>query len=1249
MTQTSDPKRRRSLILFVLLIVAIAAAIRFLPRGGAIDGQAVSAQFSRAVAALEDQDLVLRVGDRLTTGYELAEELLADLSTRFPNDPAIARNAAILSVLRYEDSRSGLDKWSADELSAYRERMNARLTALAAFPEEQAIASYLKARVELKESGEVATESIVTLLQEAIRLRPDELAFRGQLAVALEQVSSMPDAPETWRTVRTEAIDGALELDSANVFLQGQQLIDRAEREDAGVIETAATLREMLGPMREPLVSVGNVGELSDPTVWLERIARENDPTRALAPAFRAVNLIKAETFGTIYFDDSNRAEGHPLDFVALEPSESLRKRFAAPADAAETKIAPTWAPAETLLDLGEPILDVEAIDVDLDRELDLVALTAGRIVVSLRRDGAERSRLELPIPASLKARRLMAVDLDQDDLAKKNDDDSADMSGMDAMPMPEESGEVDPEALAAERANRYFEADPDFVVLGEGGIAIVLNADDLGTNRRLELLQQIDAPSGATFSDAVPFDFDHDADIDLLVAGSDGIGLLMNPGTGRMIDVASFSPTIDGAVAPGLQAFDWDRDLDIDVVATVDGRPWLIENVLYGRFRPRPLEELGPRESVSGLVVLEADGIPSWDVAFVEGDAAKIGLTRTSPQGVTLHKELASDGAALAMATTDDLDDDGVQDLIGLSDDVLRLAIGRPAGGFEAPVDLIDGVAGYRMIDFDDDGRLDAIVAGPNGIRRVRNTTSTDAGWWQLMAIGSKDNSGRVNRDGIGTLVELVADGRYQAKVVRGHRTHFGLGDAERVPVARLLWPNGSPQGIIDPKRNTAHVEPIYLKGSCPFLYTWDGEKFVFVTDCLWAAPIGLQSARGQLMPSREWEYLKVPGEMLRASDDGRYRIRLTEELWESAYFDRVQLTAVDHPAEVEIYTNEKVGPDFIALQKIHTVSQRRVPSAARGTDGSDVSALVATADGDFYRGFDRTIVQGLTDEHFLELDLGDLSDAKQVTLFLTGWLHPTDSSLNVSFTDHPTRDAPRAPELQVPDGNGGWRAIETPMGFPGGKTKTIAVDLAPLLPTADGRLRIVTTAELYWDEAFFTVDEPPAEVVSTDLVMLAADLRYRGFSEREPIAPNSPERFRYDRVSTEPAWPPMRGRMTGYGDVLKLLAKADDRMVVMAAGDEIDLVFDVSSAPPLPEGWKRDFVLHSVGWDKDADLNTIFGQSTEPLPFGGMRSYPYAPEDKDWSTEPMREYLQEHQRRQARWFEFWSEPFRTLEKSEP
>ena len=73
----------------------------------------------------------------------------------------------------------------------------------------------------------------------------------------------------------------------------------------------------------------------------------------------------------------------------------------------------------------------------------------------------------------------------------------------------------------------------------------------------------------------------------------------------------------------------------------------------------------------------------------------------------------------------------------------------------------------------------------------------------------------------------------------------------------------------------------------------------------------------------------------------------------------------------------------------------------------------------------------------------------------------------------------------------------------------------------------------------------------------------------------------------------------------------------VIANAGDETTIIFDEHELNELPEGWKRDFVIHTVGWVKDGDLNTAMGQTVEPLPFHSMSRYPYGKEESypsDW-----------------------------------
>ncbi len=97
-----------------------------------------------------------------------------------------------------------------------------------------------------------------------------------------------------------------------------------------------------------------------------------------------------------------------------------------------------------------------------------------------------------------------------------------------------------------------------------------------------------------------------------------------------------------------------------------------------------------------------------------------------------------------------------------------------------------------------------------------------------------------------------------------------------------------------------------------------------------------------------------------------------------------------------------------------------------------------------------------------------------------------------------------------------------------------------------------------------------------------------------------SSPEAPHYDKVTigAQP-WRDLTGFYTRYGDVRELLAKVDDRYVIMNAGDEIAMRF--AAPPEPPAGWKRDFIWVSDGWTRDGNPNTRYGTSVLPLPAHG------------------------------------------------
>ncbi len=88
-------------------------------------------------------------------------------------------------------------------------------------------------------------------------------------------------------------------------------------------------------------------------------------------------------------------------------------------------------------------------------------------------------------------------------------------------------------------------------------------------------------------------------------------------------------------------------------------------------------------------------------------------------------------------------------------------------------------------------------------------------------------------------------------------------------------------------------------LKGSCPFLFAWNGKEMNFVMDTVpWGSAIGLRiNAIGTAAIAATTEWYKIPGDDLPRAN-GYYDLRITGELWETYYYDCLSLMVVDHPA---------------------------------------------------------------------------------------------------------------------------------------------------------------------------------------------------------------------------------------------------------------------------------------------------------------------------------------------------------------
>ena len=452
-----------------------------------------------------------------------------------------------------------------------------------------------------------------------------------------------------------------------------------------------------------------------------------------------------------------------------------------------------------------------------------------------------------------------------------------------------------------------------------------------------------------------------------------------------------------------------------------------------------------------------------------------------------------------------------------------------------------------------------------------------------------------RVNPFGIGGEVEVRAGLLFQKQPITDPIVHFGLGERSEADVARILWPNGDSQAEFSLESDQIVSTRQRLKGSCPWVFAYDGERVAFVTDFLWRSPLGLAinaQETADVMTTEDW--IKIGGDQLAPRDD-YYDVRITAELWETHFFDHVSLLVVDHPEGTDVYVDERFAfppPKFA----VHATAPPRPIAGAWDDQGRDVTDVLLERDERYLGGFALGPYQGVAQDHYVEVELGtDVPADRPLLLVATGWVRPTDSSINVALSQG-SGPPPTSLSVEVPDGNGGWTVAKEGLGFPSGKAKTILINLSDVGPDVR-RLRLRTNLEIYWDRIAWTSALPETRLHTRRLAPEVAELRYRGFSEVTEVDRTSPELPHYDRIAgTTQLWRDLVGFHTRFGDVRELLAGVDDRYVIMNAGDE--MIFRFPVPPPPPEGWTRDFVLVGDGWVKDGDYNTTFSTGLRPLP---------------------------------------------------
>ncbi|MDQ3087598.1 MAG: CRTAC1 family protein, partial [Acidobacteriota bacterium] len=619
--------------------------------------------------------------------------------------------------------------------------------------------------------------------------------------------------------------------------------------------------------------------------------------------------------------------------------------------------------------------------------------------------------------------------------------------------------------------------------------------------------------------------------------------------------------------------------------------------------------------------------------------------------RGKFILKDAPAGTESAASAQFLDYDNDGLLDLIVntkkgfvLSRNLGDAWTNADSSAFKIKTDVSNALINSRQIlssDIDGDGDVDLFAFDKNGSLQFLRNDGGDANNSQILRLQGRAS----NKTGTGAKIDLRAGSLTQklesyaaSPMPAPSQIHFGLGKREKPDAVRVIWTSGTVQAELEfPEKTKIETAKNYQSfkieeldrkpSSCPYLYTWNGERFEFITDFLGGGEMGNWQKAGAYHYPDSDEFVRITSDQLKPKD-GKYEIRVTNELEEVLFLDHLKLVAVEHNADSEIYPNEGLGIATAGTRILYTAKNARPPISAVNTDGKSVLPKIEKLDRAFYDDFKSLNIRGYAETHNLTLDL----DAKKgfdgrTLLLLTGWTDYAFSSDNLAAS-HSGKSL-FLPKLQVKNKNGEWQTVVDSIGISVGRPQTLVVDLTGKFLSDSREVRIVTNFKTFWDK--IEVDtSAQVDIKTIELKPQQANLRERGFSEEikygEMITAN------YDKVFNDGRWKYFSGNFTKLGAVSSLLEKVDDVFVISKTGDEIVLSFE--ALPKPPKNKKYTFLLFADGYSKEMDINSGSPDAVFPLPFKQMKKYPYDTDEQFPMSEEKRRIYDEYTTRQVKGF---------------
>ncbi|MDQ4122995.1 MAG: FG-GAP-like repeat-containing protein, partial [Acidobacteriota bacterium] len=489
----------------------------------------------------------------------------------------------------------------------------------------------------------------------------------------------------------------------------------------------------------------------------------------------------------------------------------------------------------------------------------------------------------------------------------------------------------------------------------------------NLGKGRFEDVSEKAKLPKYPYLSISAAFlDAEHDGDLDIFIAGFTDLEVEENAETKELLFPLDFAPAPnwllrnngDGTFAEignaanlnnsktknekfqsegnsiAVIPTDYDNRRDIDLlVLNYGGKPNLFRNWRDGSFRD-VAAEVGLNQTGNWTCAAAGDFNKDNFVDFFFGKTGGAGVFAVSDgRGKFVLKDAPPGTENAASAQLVDYDNDGLLDLIVNTDK--GFANVRNLGGswsdadssaFKIKTDELGALENSRFTlasDVDSDSDEDLFAFARNGnlvlVKNVGGNTNNA----EIVKLAGRAS----NRTGIGAKIDLRAGSLAQkletyaaSPMPAPSDIHFGLGKREKPDAVRVVWTSGIIQAETDfpqkAKNPTAKnsaplkIEELDRKpSSCPYLYAWNGEKFEFVTDFLGGGEMGNWKESGGVYhyPDSD-EFVRITSDQLKPKN-GRYEIRVTNELEEVLFVDNIKLIAIEHDASREVYPNEGLG----------------------------------------------------------------------------------------------------------------------------------------------------------------------------------------------------------------------------------------------------------------------------------------------------------------------------------------------------